>query len=85
MRLASANGLCIIENAGGGARDDLGIARGLELYVRELILQLHGAGVRQVVVCNANAFMAAELKSLAIAVEFLRPGSRYSLAHAAGF
>jgi glycosyltransferase involved in cell wall biosynthesis len=52
---------------------------GLELYVRELIVNLHAAGVRQVVVCDQHAFMAPELKSLKIPVEFIRSGSRYAL------
>lgn len=52
---------------------------GLELYVRELILKLHSAGRKQVVVCDQNSFMVAELKALGIAVEYLRTGSRYSL------
>lgn len=52
---------------------------GLELYVRELIVKLHSAGVQQVVVCDKNAFMVAELKSLGIPCEFIVPGSRYSL------
>lgn len=51
---------------------------GLELYVRELIVKLHGAGVRQVVVCDKNAFMVQELNSLGIPVEFISAGSRYS-------
>ncbi|MFO1526802.1 MAG: glycosyltransferase family 4 protein [Turneriella sp.] len=53
---------------------------GLELYVRELIVKLHGSGVQQVVVCDQQAFMIPELKSLGIAVEFIPRGSRYSLA-----
>lgn len=52
---------------------------GLELYVRELIMKLHGAGVQQVVVCDKNAFMVAELKALGIPCEFIAPGSRYSV------
>jgi glycosyltransferase involved in cell wall biosynthesis len=52
---------------------------GLELYVRELIVNLHAAGVRQVVVCDQHAFMVPELKSLKIPVEFIRSGSRYAL------
>ncbi len=56
---------------------------GLELYVRELIVKLHGAGVRQVVVCDQHAFMVAELRSLKIPVEFINPGSRYSFARMA--
>lgn len=60
------------------------VARGgLELYVRELIVKLHGAGVRQVVVCDRHAFMVAELRSLKIPVEFINPNSRYSLARMA--
>lgn len=56
---------------------------GLELYVRELIVKLHGAGVKQVVVCDKNAFMVTELKSLGIPCEFITPGSRYSFARMA--
>ena len=56
---------------------------GLEVYVRELIVKLHGAGVRQVVVCDQHAFMVAELRSLKIPVEFINSGSRYSLARMA--
>jgi len=52
---------------------------GLELYVRELIVKLHSAGVKQVVVCDQHSFMVAELRSLGIPVEFIRVGSRYSL------
>jgi D-inositol-3-phosphate glycosyltransferase len=52
---------------------------GLELYACELIQRLHGAGVRQVVVCNRNAFMAGDLKKLGIPTEYLKAGSRYSL------
>lgn len=52
---------------------------GLELYVRELIVRLHAKKVQQIVVCDENAFMVPELKSLKIRVEFLRSGSRYSL------
>lgn len=52
---------------------------GLELYVRELIVKLHGAGVKQVVVCDKNAFMVAELKALGIPCEFIALGSRYSV------
>lgn len=52
---------------------------GLELYVRELIVELHSRGVRQVVVCDENAFMVGELRQLGIPVEFIAAGSRYSL------
>lgn len=52
---------------------------GLELYVRELIVNLHGAGVKQMVVCDQHAFMVPELRSLGIPVEFITAGSRYSL------
>lgn len=52
---------------------------GLELYVRELIVKLHGAKVKQIVVCDQNSFMVTELKALGIPVETITPGSRYSL------
>ncbi|MFO1480829.1 MAG: glycosyltransferase family 4 protein [Turneriella sp.] len=52
---------------------------GLELYVRELIVNLHSAGVKQVVVCDQHAFMVPELRLLKIPVEFISAGSRYSL------
>lgn len=51
---------------------------GLELYVRELILKLHSAGLKQVVVCDQNSFMVADLRAQGIAVEHLQTGSRYS-------
>jgi len=51
---------------------------GLELYVRELILQLHAAKVQQVFVCDQHAFMQSEFKALGISVEFLPAGSRYN-------
>lgn len=51
---------------------------GLELYVRELILKLESAGLRQVMVCDANSFMVEELRAREIPVEFIKPGSRYS-------
>jgi D-inositol-3-phosphate glycosyltransferase len=52
---------------------------GLELYVRELILKLDSAGLKQVVICNENSFMIEELRTRNIPVEFLADGSRYSL------
>jgi D-inositol-3-phosphate glycosyltransferase len=51
---------------------------GLELYVRELILKLHGAGLKQVVVCDGNSFIVEELRAQRIPVEFIKPGSRYN-------
>lgn len=53
---------------------------GLELYVRELILKLASAGVEQVVVCDENSFMVEDLRAKNIPVEFIRQGSRYSMA-----
>jgi D-inositol-3-phosphate glycosyltransferase len=52
---------------------------GLELYVLELIEQLHKAGMAQVVVCDSHAFMTQSLKALGIPFEYIAPGSRYSL------
>ena len=52
---------------------------GLELYVRELIVNLHAAGVKQLVVCDQHAFMVPELRALKIPVEFIAAGSRYSI------
>lgn len=52
---------------------------GLELYVLELILKLHAAGLKQVVICDENSFIVSELRAKNIPVEFLKPGSRYSL------
>jgi glycosyltransferase involved in cell wall biosynthesis len=51
---------------------------GLELYVRELIVQLAGAGVNQVVVCDANSILIESCRAAKIPVEILKPGSRYS-------
>ncbi len=51
---------------------------GLELYVRELIVKLHGKKVPQIVICDEHSFMVAELKALKIPVEYLSRGSRYS-------
>lgn len=52
---------------------------GLELYVSELILQLAGAGVKQVVVCDANSILIESCRQKKIPVEVLKRGSRYSL------
>lgn len=51
---------------------------GLELYVRELILQLASAGVKQVVICDANSILVESCRRENIPVEILKPGSRYS-------
>lgn len=51
---------------------------GLELYVRELILNLHANKVQQVIVCDEHSFMQGDLKALGIPVEVLAAGSRYN-------
>ncbi|MCS6971738.1 MAG: glycosyltransferase family 4 protein, partial [Leptospiraceae bacterium] len=51
----------------------------LELYVGELILKLQAAGVPQVVICDPRSFLVARLEQHGVAIEFLKPGSRYSL------
>lgn len=52
---------------------------GLELYVRELILKLGQAGLKQVAILDQHSFMVADLRAHKIPVEFLKPGSRYSI------
>lgn len=56
---------------------------GLELYVRDLILQLNKKGLKQVVVCDKNSFINQELGKMGIPCYSIAPGSRYSLARIA--